>query len=229
MKVEFKVKDKGYYVINPSARNIIKAQSEYAKSFADAIHNGILTRDAMDKKMVEQGVWSEEKEKQRTELENFISNGYDVLKIKGGIKKSAAKDLAIAMRQKRFELMFLLADKSKYELCTAEGLAERNRLNFLISVCCKNEDGTNLFKDVNDFYDKQEDEVTMEASRKFANLYAGYDEDIYKKLPENEFLLKYGFVNENLEMIDKDGKIIDEVGNQVKDEPVVEFQEFLDD
>ena len=60
--------------------------------------------------------------------------------------------------------------------------------------------------------------------------------DIAKQLPENEVLLKYGFVDDKLRLVNEDGQLInkedevvDEDGLTSEDKKVVEHKPFLDD
>ncbi len=108
------------------------------------------------------------------------------------------------------------------------------------------------FKGYDDYINRSTDPVALLGAQKLASLMYGLDSDFEKKLPENKFLIKYKFVNENLELVDEkgrlvdeegrlldkngrfineDGKFVDKDGNLVDDsgEYIVDFQPFLDD
>jgi hypothetical protein len=136
---------------------------------------------------------------------------------------------------------------------TAEGQADNARFNYLVSACVvyKN-NGNKYFKNYEDYLNRASDPVSFIAAQKLASIMYGLDSDFEKKLPENKFLLKYKFVNDNLELVDnkgrlidasgrlidqngrfinEEGKFIDKDGNLVDESGdfLVEFQPFLDD
>ena len=101
-------------------------------------------------------------------------------------------------------------------------------------------------------YENSDDKVALVGAQNLAKFMYEFDDDFEKNLPENKFLLKYGFINDDLRPINKDGKLIDWEGRLIDEEgryldndgnyvdidgnpvteegePVVEFSPFLDD
>jgi len=226
-KVEFKIEDKEYYVQFPSARQEKDGMIVFAKALTKAVQDGIMSQDRLDKYCRDQGVWNDEKQKNREDIETFIRNGVDTL-AKGGVKKSEARTLAIQMRRKRFELMALLMDRTKLEGFTAEALADKERTAYFISCCTKNKDGTRVFASIEDYCDKENDVIGKLAEYNYAKLTNGFDDDFQSKWPEVEFLTKYGFVNADFNLVNAEGKFVDEEGNEIKEPEKVEFTEFLE-
>lgn len=221
MKTEFKVDEKDYFVTLPSARQEKDGMILFAKSLTKYIKEGILSGDKLEQYYRDEGIWDDFKQKERENLEKFLGEG--ILKLrKGGIKKTEAKDLAIEMRLQRFQLMVLLLDRSKFESFTAESLAEKDRSAFFVSCCTKNADGSRAFSNLDDYLDRENSDLSRVAATKFASLYNGYDENFEKKLPENEFLIKYGFMDEQMQMIQEDGTV------KVAENQLEEFTEFTE-
>ena len=154
----------------PNAQVTRKAQLEYNKSFAEAVKTGALLKAKLDSVLIEQGVWTEERQKQYDTLVANINTGEKSL-AKGGIRLNAAKEIAIDMRGWRFELRQLISDRTELESNTAEGQAENARFNYLVaSTLVYNDTGKPYFKDVDDYLNQSNDTVAITAAQKFANL-----------------------------------------------------------
>jgi hypothetical protein len=114
------------------------------------------------------------------------------------------------------------------------------------------ETGKTYFSNYEDYLNRDDDPATGQAAGSLAMLLYNLDPDYEKKLPENQFLAKYNFVDEELHLVDKTGRrvdsegrlvnkdgryiseageLIDIHGNRVNEEGdyVVEFSPFLDD
>ena len=219
MKKEFKYNEKTYYVVSPNPRQINESHVYYAKACKKALENGLIFQDKLDEFMRSGGLWDDKKEAKKKELEKFLRDGQETLEVRGGIKKSDAKKLALEMIEKRYEYLDLISERNRLTGITVESTAERERVNYLISVCSKDENGVNVFKNLEDYVERSDDDLSVLCAQYFAMIYAGWDEDVLKKLPENKFLIKYGFMNDKMEM----------VGEEVKEEEKIEFVEFTDD
>ena len=114
------------------------------------------------------------------------------------------------------------------------------------------ETGKTYFGNYEDYLNRDDDPATGQAAGNLAMLLYNLDPDYEKKLPENQFLAKYNFVDEELHLVDKTGRrvdsegrlvnkdgryineageLIDIHGNRVNQEGdyVVDFSPFLDD
>ena len=229
-----------------------ESQKIYNQSFSDAVKSGSIVRAKLDDLLKDQGLWDDKKENQFKTLQKEIFDNEKKL-AKGGISLKDAKNLAISIQQLRNELRDLIAVKTNVDSHTAEGQADNARFNYLVSACVvyKN-NGNKYFKNYEDYLNRASDPVSFIAAQKLASIMYGLDSDFEKKLPENKFLLKYKFVNDNLELVDnkgrlidasgrlidqngrfinEEGKFIDKDGNLVDESGdfLVEFQPFLDD
>jgi len=208
----------------PNAQVTRKAQLEYNKAFAEAVKTGALLKAKLDSVLIEQGVWTEDRQKRYDELVENINNGEKSL-AKGGIRLASAKEIAIEMRGWRFELRQLISDRTELESNTAEGQAENARFNYLVaSTLVYNDTGKPFFKDVDDYLNQSNDTVAITAAQKFANMMYGLDEDYEAKLPENEFLKEFKFVDKSLRLVNSEGALVDMEGNRID-----EFGRFVDD
>jgi hypothetical protein len=117
---------------------------------------------------------------------------------------------------------------------TAEGQADNMAFNSLISTSAflVYNDGREerVFASLDDYLARASTELGSQIAQEFYNLTSNLGEDLEKGLPENQFLIEYGFVDENLRYInsdghltDVDGRLINESGQYVdKDENLVD-------
>lgn len=135
---------------------------------------------------------------------------------KGGFSLTDAKKLALRMREVRLEMRDLISVRTSLDNHSAEGQADNSRFNYLVSACVVYKDNDKpYFKDLEDYMNRQDDPVALAGAQKLANIIYGLDNNFEKNLPENKFLKKYKFVNEELRFIDKQGRTIDREGRLV--------------
>lgn len=257
LKETVKTKDKDgndleLAVLHPTYSLTHKQQLEHNKSFREALESGCILREALDKFMRQQNLWDDERQNEYDMLQQKVADGEDKLAA-GGIKLSEARNLAVEIRVYRLQLKALVAERLSLDSKTAQGQAENHSFNWLLSQCVVNDkDGKQYFKSVEDYYDKANEQATIDCAKVLAGIVYGLPRDYEKNLPENKFLLKYKLVDENLRLVNKDGQyvdlqnkrinedgyyidkddnLIDADGNPITKDgnPIIEFSEFLDD
>lgn len=230
-KVKYQEDGKNRYFIvrKPTSKIVSEAQIESSKMFSKLVKGGgdILFRSQLDEHMVQTGLWDDEKTKRLIELSKEIDNNQKKL-ASGGIKLSEAKEIALELRVARFRYDNLTSIRNNLDENTVEGQAENVRFDTIAINCILDEQGQPVFDNVYDYRDDTRPHV-FEAASKLASLMYNISENPQKDLPENKFLLEYGFVNDNLELVDKDGNLIDSEGNLLEKEEEVKFKPFLDE
>lgn len=250
-KAIFKGKEEEFEVITPGVRENREAQKEYNAAFNDAVKSKAIPRAVLDEYLEREGLWNEDKKKKIQEIQKCILA--DELKLsKGGISKSEAKKIALNMRKNRKELQSLYSVRSQLDSNTAEGIAENARFNSLLALCLVYKSNRKrVFNSTDDFLDNLHEEVTNKATQEMVKNITEINLDYEKDLPENKFLVKYGFADDKLRLVkdgkyvDEDGRRIDEAGRYIDENGeyvdingnrvdvagnyVVEFKEFLDD
>ena len=255
-KKQFKVtldsKEVELCVVRPNVKQRQEGQKVYNKAFRDAVESGAILRGKVNNVMREQNLWDDNKEAEYRKLLEKINGAERKIK-SGGIKLNQAKDLALEMRKDRAELRALTSERSSLDNNTAEGQADNAQFNYWVSSCTVySETGKTYFSNYEDYLNRDDDPATGQAAGSLAMLLYNLDPDYEKKLPENQFLAKYNFVDEELHLVDKTGRrvdsegrlvnkdgryineageLIDIHGNRVNEEGdyVVEFSPFLDD
>ena len=204
-------------VRKPSPKNYRDSELIYNKTVREALANGAMLRQKLNNYLIEQEIWSETKEKQYKVILDNIARSEESLKV-GGIKLGQAKQVALELRSLRDELRGLVQEKQNYDTMTAEGQGDNARFNYLVAVCTFKEDGkTPLWATVKE-YDESYEPYAVEAASALAKMIYDLDPDYDNKLPENQFLKKYKFVNEEFKLVNKDGHLVDEDGRLINTE-----------
>ena len=251
-KVEIDGEEKTFMVRSPSLVDQREAQKAYNTAFTDAIKSNSVVRARMDDVLEDQGLWNKEKQAKYDNLQQELNDGEKRL-AKGGFSLTDAKKLALKMRDVRLEIRDLISVRTSLDTHSAEGQADNARFNYLVSACVVyKENDKPYFKDLADYMDRMDDPVALAGASKLATMIYGLDNNFEKNLPENKFLKKYKFVNEDLRFINKeghtvdaDGRLVDESGRFIDKEGnfvdkdgtrvdedgdyIVDAQPFLDD
>ena len=218
IKVEINGEEKTFVVRSPSLADQREAQKVYNTAFTDAIKSNSVVRAKMDDVLEEQGLWNKDKQKKYENLQQELFDGEKRL-AKGGFALTEAKKLALKMRNIRLEIRDLISVRTSLDNHSAEGQADNARFNYLVSACVVyKENDQPYFKDLEDYMNRMDDPVALAAAQKLANIIYGLDNNFEKNLPENRFLKKYKFVNDDLRFIDKAGRTIDSEGRLVNEE-----------
>jgi hypothetical protein len=215
IKVEIDGEEKTFSVRSPSLADQREAQKAYNTAFTDAIKSNSVVRAKMDDVLEDQGLWNKDKQKKYEKLQEELLEGEKRL-AKGGFSLIEAKKLALKMRNVRLEIRDLISVRTSLDNHSAEGQADNARFNYLVSSCVVyKENDKPYFKDLEDYMNRMDDPVALAGATKLAEIIYGLDNDFEKGLPENKFLKKYKFVNDDLRFIDKQGRTIDSEGRLV--------------
>ena len=225
------------FIQQPNNDILKRAERYKSKVWNEAIQDGVLTKKELTNVLKERGVWSDEK----SEEEKAVTASLVALEKKlyhgDGKKKpklSEGRDIAVEIRKKRMELRTLLIDKIELEENTADSLADNARFDYLVAYCTFFKNGSPVYKDFADYDSRSADEVAFAAASALSQMLYNLDSSFEKKLPENQFLLKYELVNDSLSLInpnnpdqlidtegrriDKEGYYLDEDGSRIDKE-----------
>lgn len=216
---DFVVNDVEYTIKMPNAQQRQEAQRIYNRAFNEiAIKDGCMLRDQVESFARERGILTDERDAKIKELQSKMADIEDKLDL-GGIELAEAKDLAIELQNLRGQLLLESASFAALMSNCAEKQAEAVRDDYLMSICICRKPGTPVCKNIDDFLDKQDDAVIQVGVNKFNEMWYGISSDFMKDFPENKFLIEYGFMNENFELLNEDGKL--------PEKPKKEKQPFL--
>lgn len=201
------------YIQKPRYDDIHGAQIEKALTFQRGIEKKLYLKKQMDKILRERGVWDDDLQDKLDTLTKELREKIERLEA-GGMKLSEAKELALDISKCRNNLIILSTERQNFASVTADGLAEQAELDYLAAACTvyNSDRSKKYFKDYQDYLARKNDDDAYIISQRFAEILydAIFDE---KRLPENEFLIEYKFVDEDLRFINSEGHLVDIEGN----------------
>ena len=212
---EFEYGGVNYAVKRPSPDTIKRANALRSKTFNEALQRGDLLRDQLDSELRKRELWNDQREEDYQGLRQDIVDGEFSLN-KGGIKLSEAKGIALKMSESRSRMVSMLSTRTDLDSNTCEGKADAARFTLLFAESLVYLDtGEPYFPGgFEEYMTKMEDPVAVTAATEFYYLLSG-SEKLDETLPENQFLKKFGFVDDRLRLVDKQGKLIDDDGKHI--------------
>jgi hypothetical protein len=217
-KQEFEVNGKKLAVRRPTAHEINESGKIRIREFHAALKAGAMVRAKLDSYLEEMGLWDDTKERQFKTLQTQIRDGEKLLR-KGKIPLKRAKEIALEIKKQRRELAELLSIRSEMENNTAEGVAQNAAFNYLVSCCLVyNDTGQRFYSSYEEYTERSTDEEALTGANHLFFLTNDFAIDQEKKLPENKFLIDYGFVDDKLRLVDKQGRLVDREGKLIDEE-----------
>jgi hypothetical protein len=215
------VEEKNYIVKKPGQKELSKAKLESNRVFKKALSTDeYFLREELYNILRKRGFWNDEKEDELNDLRKQIGEKELVLS-KGGIELNEAKEVALTLRLLRYKLLLLTAKEREFDELTVEAQSDNAYFDTLVSECVYDEEGKKVYSSYQDYLDKKSETYSYECASALAEMLYEF-KDFERTLPENSFLLEYGFVDSELKLIE------DEVVEE-KEEEVVTFKPFLKD
>ena len=123
------------------------------------------------------------------------------------------------MADKREEMVGMLSSRTELDNNTCEGQADSARFNCLFAVCLVYEEtGEKYFPGgLEEYTAAANDDVAVKGATEFYYLISG-TENLDDTLPENTFLKKFNFTDEQNRLIDTDGRLITRDGKHIDKE-----------
>jgi len=223
-EVEVKLEDgtvKKVLVKKPSNKLLSDAQVLGAKVWTNCTRDGIMTKKELEVFMRNRNIWDSEKDQQQQSLVDSISSLERELALgtDGKLTKKRGKEIAISMRRLRLMLRNLISERLSLEQNTAAALSENAKFDFLVANCVYQEDGTTkVYNSLEDYNLKADDEVAFASANALAQMMYSIDKTFEEKLPENKFLRKFNFVNDDLSLVDAENNLVDIDGKKIDSE-----------
>jgi hypothetical protein len=208
-------------VKRPDVEQSKELQKVWNRAFNEALSSGAMLKDKLRDEARRQGLWDDVKDKEFDNLQKELQDAE--LKIKqggnSGLTKKKAKDLCLRVREIRREIQVLTAGTNNLESRSAESQADNERFNHAVALCTINpETGDKFFKNFEDYKEKENTEAAVEAAKNLAFLTYNLDPNFESDLFENKFLKEYGFVDDKLRLVNKDGKLVDTNGKLIRED-----------
>lgn len=212
-----------------------EADKVYALKVASLMRENskFLLRQNLDQYLRDAGVWSEEDDNKLTELNKDVDRLLDQIR-KGGQKLSEGRKLCIEVMDKRKEMIKVSEKRRAFENITVEFLAEQEKMDYIIYLATVYADsGKNYWESLDALKEDKRTHAYEQAYLSVLDKFFGVDGEFEKRLPENKWLKKYGFVDEDLNYVDrKTGTKVDRDGNPIQslqDQIIKETQNLIGD
>ena len=226
----------------PSAAEKNKGRFLHAKTWRDAVANGVMLKDELDKFLVERGLWGDGQEKEYDELGKQIRDKIVSLKQGGSanLTKATGKELALEVVKLRDKRNSILSKKQSFDNHTAESIADQAQFDYFVATCTLRTDGVyagkSYFTTYEEFKERGGEDSVWDSSTKFyelQNSQGSQDEESKDEdtdLPEIKFLKDNGFINDKSRLIDTQGRLIDDEGRLIDNDNryINESGEYID-
>jgi len=211
----FELEGKTYRVNKPTAKDQREAQKTYQRAYAQAVDAGAKLRMQIDDILRSRGKWNDDKEAELKDIQHKLREGAFRLH-EGGFDIDEAYKLALDMREWRGKYLDIQVERGSLDSNTAEGMADNTKHNHLTALCLV-DDKTDkrIYDSLDAFEDDADSAVAIFGAQTLATMLHNWDADMHGKLPENQFLTDYGFVDSELRLINKDGHLIDDEGRLI--------------
>lgn len=211
------VEEKVYVVKKPGQKELSRAKLESNKVFKRSISSDeFFLREELYNILRNRGFWNDEKENELNDLRKQIEEKEVVLK-KGGIELQEAKEVALTLKLLRYKLLLLTAKEREFDELTVEAQSDNAYFDALVSECVFDEEGNKVYSSYQDYLSKKSEDYSYQCASALADIIYEF-KNFEKTLPENSFLLEYGFIDEELQLIEEE---------VVEEDEVVEFKPFL--
>lgn len=213
-------------VRKPTSAEAFEAQKVYLRHFRIALDHGAFVDEEVEKILKERNIWNKDKEEKIKGLAVKIMDGEKKL-ARGGrdehgnkVTLSEARDLALQMGRWRNEQLVILSERSSISDNTVQSIANNAKFDAQVALCTRYKDGdfvydgADVFEKYQSYILSKEWEISIKAAEALAEIMYGLIIEDVKSRPENRFLLKYGFVDEKLRLINKDKHLIDIVDGE---------------
>ena len=206
-------------VKKPSNAVLSAAQRKGALVWTQCIQEGVMTKKELEKVLEDRGIWTKAKAQEQANILKEISELEKKLYLSRGVtlKTSEGKKIAIQMRRKRIELRDLLAEKVALEQNTAESLSDNAKFDYIVSQCTFDQHEQPVYNSIDDYSNRSDDPIAFAAASALATMLYSLDKDFEMKLPENKFLAKFDYINDDLHLVNKEGNKVDTEGRLVND------------
>ena len=188
---------------------------KYANAaFQKAIDEGYLLTIQIDQKLQESKIDVDNSQKMENDLQELkllekqLLSGRDNLN--KYLTKNEGRELAIKIRAKRRDMLLNSLQRYTIYRKKKKKYADNERNQYFLYACMLDKNtGRPFFKSFDDFKENIDSQLVLDAGTNYYKLLEN-DRLSESSNPEVKWLIKYGFMNQDLFYITKDGKLCDE-------------------
>lgn len=190
-----------FKIVKPTFSQGNKADMFYKKNFGDALKSGLMTAMQM-REIVDKDEYYKNSSSTSKEIDNELA------RLSADLEQTddegAATLLILQIKEQRARKYLENYKINALFDQTAESYAESIRNQFYASELTQDENGKKVFRSFDEFCDRQADSLAQEAVLNVMLFNARISDNFEMTLPENQWLLKHGFINDKGENIKKE-------------------------
>lgn len=181
-----------YFIAQPGAADIRKADWQYSKVYNQAIVDGFLTQSQMINLLKEKDILTEEYTEAIEQVR--INLAAELFKLENMTDDTSDEDdekreaIAMEVARLRDELFRLNQQVNGPMGNTCENLAEDARTEFLTSRVVQNKDGSRLWEDFEDYQNEENSALAVKARFEVMLWMQGLESNFMENTPEQEAL-----------------------------------------
>ena len=214
----FEVGGVKYTVKHPDMNLLKKGNEIRSRVFNQSLKNGDILRDQLDAELRKNKLWNDERDQEYQTLQQEVID-FEFTLQKGGIKLNEARSIALQMSEKRNRMISLLSTRTELDNNTCEGKADAARFNYLFTYSLVYEETGELYfpGGVKEYERSMDDPVAEKAASEFYYLMSE-SENLDDTLPENKFLKRFNFVDDEYRLVDEQGRLISADGKHISED-----------
>ena len=202
---------------SPNGADYNEADVIKNRVFYDALQKKLPTMLELEKILKERKIWTEEKEQEVEVIRKEIAEK-EILRTKGNMKIIKGKKIALEIKELRQKIRDMVAERTSFYNNTAEGMADNMHFNCLVSRCLVyNKTNKPYFADLDAYVTNSSGTEALWGANRLANIIYSIGREVERGSIENEFLLQFNLVDEDLQLIDSNKHLIDEDGDRINE------------
>lgn len=178
-----------YFIAQPAASDIRKADWQYSKVYNQAIMDGFLTQSQMIEVLKEKGILTESyTDRIETVRINLAAELFKLENLPDGLTDEDREAIAMEVARLRDELFRLNQQVNGPMGNTCENLAEDARTEFLTSRIVQTKDGEKLWTEFEDYQNEENSALAVKARFEVMLWMQGLESNFLENTPEQETL-----------------------------------------
>ncbi len=223
-KVEFKVNDRNYYVKDLSNDVRMEGQKIYNIEFKKGLDAQMPLRMEIEETLRARGLYNSEADDLRIkELSDELK--LNEIRLRRGenvdgsrMTKEQGCEVAFRMKELRSQIGEVGSGLSDLMQNSVENYANNYQMQYFIYACTYQQNGSRYWNSFDDFLKDAGSEVSTAATKAFVSLMTNVDSDFEKKFYENKWLIRQGFMNDKMQLINADGCLVDKEGRLINED-----------
>lgn len=181
--------NESYFIAQPSAADIRKADWQYSKVYNQAIVDGFLTQSQMLDVLKEKGILSEEYTEQLESVRiNLAAELFKLENLGDDISDEDREAIAMEVARLRDQLFRLNQQVNGPMGNTCENLAEDARTEFLTSRVVQKKDGSRLWETFEDYQNEENSALSVKSRFEVMLWMQGLESNFMENTPEQAAL-----------------------------------------